>query len=88
MSKLFNTYVTPQIKEIYHLAIIQEWKLSIDAAEHEKNMTLSHVPSYFKKSIVLMISKTGLSQLNQLVNVFLFMKLWNIMEISCKMILI
>ena len=49
MDRLFSTYVTPQIKEIYHPAIIKEWKLNIDAAEYEKNMTLSHVPSYFKK---------------------------------------
>ena len=46
MDRLFSTHVTPQIKEIYHPEIIQEWKLNIDAAEHEKNMTLSHVPSY------------------------------------------
>ena len=32
MNRLFSTYVTPQIKEIYHPAIIQEWKLNIDAA--------------------------------------------------------
>ena len=38
MSRLFSTYVTPQIKEIYHPAIIQEWKLNIDAADYEKNM--------------------------------------------------
>ena len=46
MIRLFSTYVTPQIKEIYHTEIIQEWKLNIDAAEFEKNMTISHVPSY------------------------------------------
>ena len=46
MSRLFIKYVTPQIKEIYHPAIIQERKLNIDAAEYEKNMTISHVPSY------------------------------------------
>ena len=45
MDRLFSTYITPQIKEIYHPAIIQEWKLNIDAAEYEKNMTLSNVPS-------------------------------------------
>ena len=45
MDRLFSTYVTPQIKEIYHPEIIQEWKLNIDAAEYEKNMTLSNVPS-------------------------------------------
>ena len=32
MDRLFITYVTPQIKEIYHPSIIQEWKLNIDAA--------------------------------------------------------
>ena len=45
MYRLFSTYITPQIKEIYHPAIIQEWKLNINAAEYEKNMTLTHVPS-------------------------------------------
>ena len=88
MDRLFSTHVTPQIKEIYHTEIIQEWKLNIDAAEYEKNMTLSHVPSTKKQLIVLMISSTGLSQLNQLFNGFLFMKLWNILEMPCKIILI
>ena len=46
MSRLFSTYVTPKIKEINHPEIIQERKLNIDAAEYEKNMTISHVPSY------------------------------------------
>ena len=46
MEKLFKTYITPQLKEIYHPEILQEWKLNIDAAEYEKNMTLSHVPSF------------------------------------------
>ena len=87
MDRLFSTYITPQIKEIYHPEIIQEWKLNIDAAEYEKNMTLSHVPST-NKLIVLMISNTGLSQLNQLFNGFLFLKLWNILKMTCKMILI
>ena len=45
MDRLFSTYVISQIKEIYHPVIIQEWKLHIDAAEYENNMTLTHVPS-------------------------------------------
>ena len=36
MDRLFSTYITPKIKEIYHPAIIQEWKLNIDATEYEK----------------------------------------------------
>ena len=88
MSILLSTYVTPQINEKFHPAIIQEWKLKIDATDYERGMTLSHVPSYKKILIVLMILNTGLSQLNQLFNGFLFMKLWNILEMLCKMILI
>ena len=49
MSRLFSTYVTPQIKEINHPAIIQEWKLNIDAAEYEKNMAKTNIPSDKKK---------------------------------------
>ena len=49
MRRLFSTYVTPQIKEIYHPAIIQEWKLNIDAAEYEKNIAKSYLPSHKKK---------------------------------------
>ena len=36
MDRLFKTYITPQLKEIYHPAILQEWKLNIDAKEYEK----------------------------------------------------
>ena len=38
MSIIFNTYVTPQIKEINHPEFLQERKLNIDAAEYEKNI--------------------------------------------------
>ena len=62
MRRLFSTYVTPQIKEIYHPAIIQEWRLNIDAAEYEKHMALTHVPSTKKQYTVLTISNTGLRQ--------------------------
>ena len=81
MSRIFSTYVTPQIKEIYHPAIIQEWKLNIDAAEYEK-IWLNHIyPPIKRKLIVLMISNTGMRQLNQIFSGFLFMPLWNILEI-------
>ena len=36
MDRLFKTYNTPQLKEIYHPEILQEWKLNIDAKEYEK----------------------------------------------------
>ena len=62
MDILFRIYITPQIKEIYHTEIIQEWKLNIDTAEYEKNMSLTHLPSSNLFLIVLTISNTGLSQ--------------------------
>ena len=49
MSRLFGTYVTPQIKEINHPAIIQEWKLNIDGAEYEIKMAKTNIPSDKKK---------------------------------------
>ena len=30
---IFSTYVTPQIKEIHHPALLQEWKINLDAVE-------------------------------------------------------
>ena len=38
MSTVFNTYVTPQIKEINHPVLLQEWKINLDAADYEKQM--------------------------------------------------
>ena len=38
MINIFSTYVAPQIKEIHHPTLLQEWKLNLDAAEYEKNM--------------------------------------------------
>ena len=63
MSTIFDTYVTPQIKEISHPAFLQEWKLNIDAAEYERNMAADmYKPSEKRKLIVLMITNTGLHQ--------------------------
>ena len=62
MSNIFNTYITPQIKEINHPAILQEWKLNIDAAEYERNIAEKYKPSEKIKLIVLMITNTGQHQ--------------------------
>ena len=37
------------MKEIYHPAIPQEWKLNIDAKEYEKNMLICRKPSSKKR---------------------------------------
>ena len=38
MITIFSTYVTPQIKEIHHPALLKKWKLNLDASEYEKYM--------------------------------------------------
>ena len=61
MDRLFKTYITPQLKDIYHPAILQEWKLNIDAKEYEKNMLHYSKPS--KKNLIVLTSlNTGHSQ--------------------------
>ena len=62
MSNIFSTYVTPQMKEINHPAIIQEWKLNIDASDYERNMAENYRPSEKNNLIVMLITTTGLCQ--------------------------
>ena len=51
MSTIFNTYVTPQIKEINNPAFLQERKLNIDAEEYERNMAANmYKPSEKKEN--------------------------------------
>ena len=35
---IFSAYVVPLLKDINHLALLQEWKLNLDAAAYERNM--------------------------------------------------
>ena len=85
MDRLFSTYITPQIKEIYHPAIIKEWKLNIDAAEYEKNMSLTNLPSSFKKNRINNFEHWPAS-IKQLLNGFLFLILWTILEMTRNVI--
>ena len=62
MSNIFNTYIMPQIKENNYPSFLQEWKLNIDAAEYERNMAETYIPSDKKKLIVMLITTTGLRQ--------------------------
>ena len=63
MSTIFSTYVTPQITEIHHPALLQECKLNLDAAEYEKNMKANIYKPYEKRNlIVLIIKNTGQHQ--------------------------
>ena len=49
MITIFNTYVAPRIKEIYHPALLQEWKLNLDAEEYEQNMKANMYKTSKKK---------------------------------------
>ena len=51
MITIFSTYVAPQIKEIHHPELLQEWKLNLDAAEYEKNMRSNKYKPSEKKKI-------------------------------------
>ena len=35
---IFTAHVFPQIKEIHHPALFQEWKLNLESAMYEKNI--------------------------------------------------
>ena len=46
MITIFNAYVASQIEEVHHPALLQEWKLNLDAAEYERNIDADlHKPS-------------------------------------------
>ena len=50
MITIFSTYVAPQIKEIHHTVLLQEWKRNLDDAEYEKKMKANmYKPSEKKK---------------------------------------
>ena len=36
--KIFSAYVVPLLKDINHPALLQEWKLNIDATAYENNI--------------------------------------------------
>ena len=47
---IFSAYDVPLIKEINHPALLQEWRLNIDAAEYEQNIDANlYKPSEKKK---------------------------------------
>ena len=58
MITILSTYVTPQIKEIHHPALLQEWKINLDAAEYEKYMKSKMYKPYEKNLIVLIVINT------------------------------
>ena len=51
MITIFSEYVAPQIKETHHPALLQEWKLNLDAAEYEKKLRLTCINPLKKKEI-------------------------------------
>ena len=63
MITIFSAYVAPQVKEIHHPALLQEWKLTLYAAEYENNMNSNiYKPSKNRNLIVLIVVITGQHQ--------------------------
>ena len=60
MITIFSTYITPQIKEIHHPALLQEWKINIDAAEYLKKLWLTCINPLEKRNLTVSIfTNTG-----------------------------
>ena len=38
IGKIFSVYVVPLLKDTNHPALLQEWKINLDAAAYEKNI--------------------------------------------------
>ena len=51
ISNVFGAYVVPLLKDINHPALLQEWKLNIDASEYEKNIGANVFKPSDKKEI-------------------------------------
>ena len=60
---IFSEYVEPLLKDINHPALIQEWKLNLDAADYERNIDANmYKPSEKRNLIVMIVTRTGQHQ--------------------------
>ena len=60
---IFSVYVLTLLKDINHPALLQEWKLNLDAAVYENNINANmSKPSEKKKLIVMIATFTGQPQ--------------------------
>ena len=58
--EIFSEYVEHLLKYINHTALLQEWKLNIDAADYKGNIDANlYKPSEKKKLIVMIVTCTG-----------------------------
>ena len=48
---IFSAYFVPLLKDINHIALLQEWKLNIDVAAYEKNIDANVYKPSDKKEI-------------------------------------
>ena len=52
---IFSAYVVPLLKYINYPALIQERKINLDAAAHEKILMLTCLNYLIKKKLIIMI---------------------------------
>ena len=46
---IFSAYVVTLLKDINHLALLQEWKLNLDSTVYERNIDASMSKPYYEK---------------------------------------
>ena len=83
---LFSTYVEPLLNYINHPALVQEWKLNIDAPDYEKNDPNVNIPSDKNKLIIMIEKRAGQSAYKKEFSGLLFTLLWIILQVSLKQI--
>ena len=84
-----GTYVVPQIKEMHHPVLLQEWKLNIDAAEYEKNIKANmYKPSEKKKFNRVDSDEHWPTSIKKVkFSGFLFLPLWDVLQIKLNKIM-
>ena len=62
MINIFSEYVEPLLNNINHPALLQEWKLNIDAAEYKINIYANLYKPSENKLIVIIVTDAGQHQ--------------------------
>ena len=86
INNIFSAYVEPLLNHVNRPALVQEWKLNIDAAAYEKVDAKVNRPSDKNKLIVVIARRTGPQASRKQFSSFVFSPLWSILKISLKQI--
>ena len=60
INNIFSAYVENLLDDINHLALVEEWKLNLNSAAHEKQIDFKvNIPSDKNKLIIMIENSTG-----------------------------